>query len=157
MLIMRSLGLVVLAFGAAACARAQVYQANWGYASPTVTVVSATPSVSVVVVNPTPSAPVAALLPEPSPANYLIAFKGGSVRLAEQYWVDGTTLYYITPDRERRTAPLESVDRALSKQLNSEQNVAFRLPSEERKGEAAREVIHHVSAGANRRKTCTCR
>jgi hypothetical protein len=32
-------------------------------------------------------------------------------------------VYYVTPDHERRTAILDSVDRVLSERLNSEQNV----------------------------------
>ena len=135
---------VLLVLAAVACARAQV------------TVISSPPSVSVVVVNSPPSPPVMTRQPEPSLTSYLIAFKGGSVRLAEQYWVDGSTLYYVTPDRERRTAPVESVDRALSEQLNNERNVTFRLPPEERKTEARVEVIHRASNVASRRKSCTC-
>ncbi len=59
---------------------------------------------------------------------YLIAFKDGTVRQAEQYWVSGDTLYYVAADHQRKTAPVESVDVALSERLNREQNVAFNLP-----------------------------
>ena len=154
---MLHMGRVLLIFALVACARAQIYQGNWGYSSPGVTVVSGPPSVSVVIVNTSPNEPVAALPPERLPASYFIAFKGGTVRLAEQYWVDGATLYYITPDRERRTAPLEAVDRALSQQLNGERNVAFRLPPEERKTVARSQAVHHVSIVARRRKACVCK
>ena len=64
---------------------------------------------------------------------YLIAFKSGVVRLVDQYWVSGNTLYYLTGDHERRAAPLASVDRALSVRLNSERNVDFNLPEENQK------------------------
>ena len=141
---------VLFMLAAAACARAQV------------TVVSSSPSVSVVVVNSSPSPPATFRQPEPSFTNYFIAFKGGSVRLADQYWVDGSTLYYVTPDRERRTAPLETVDRALSEQLNNEQGVTFRLPPEVQKAEVRVQPIHRASNVASqrnvasRRKSCTC-
>ena len=143
---MLRMGRVLLIFALVACAQAQG-----------VTVVSGPPSVSVVIVNTSPNEPVAAPPREPLPASYFIAFKGGNIRLAEQYWVDGATLYYITPDRERKTAPLESVDRALSEQLNSEQDVAFRLPPEERKTVASSQVVRHVAIVARRRKTCVCK
>jgi len=66
------------------------------------------------------------------PITYLIAFKGGTVRMAMNYWVNGSTLVYLTPDREKRTAPVATVDRALSERLNLERNVVFRLPAVER-------------------------
>jgi hypothetical protein len=140
---------VLFMLAAAACARAQV------------TIVSSPPSVSVVVVNSSPSPPVTLRQPEHLFTSYFIAFKGGTVRLAEQYWGEGGTLYYVTPDRERRTAPVETIDRALSEQLNNEQGMTFRLPPEERKAEVRAETVrrapvHRASNVASRRKSCTC-
>jgi hypothetical protein len=60
---------------------------------------------------------------------YLIAFNGTSVIYAAvAYWVDGGTLHYVTLDRQQRQAPLSTVNRALSFQLNRERRVPFQLP-----------------------------
>jgi hypothetical protein len=59
-----------------------------------------------------------------------IAFQNSVVRLVDQYWVSGNTLHYVTADHQEMSAPLSSVDRALSERLNSEQNVSFSLPAE---------------------------
>ena len=59
---------------------------------------------------------------------YLLAFADHAIRAAEAYWVDGKTLHYITLDYEQKQAPLDTVDRDLSLQLNRERRVAFSLP-----------------------------
>jgi hypothetical protein len=59
---------------------------------------------------------------------YLIATKDNAIRAAAAYWVDGRTLHYITLQHEEKQAPLDSVDRGLTMQLNRERNVAFQLP-----------------------------
>jgi hypothetical protein len=62
---------------------------------------------------------------------YLIAFNGSSVIYAAvAYWVDGPTLHYVTLDRKERQAPLNTINRALSYQLNRERRVPFQLPIE---------------------------
>ncbi len=61
-------------------------------------------------------------------AVYLIAFKDHVIRAATGYFVEGTTLYYTTPQGTREQAPLDSVDAGFSQQLNRERNVEFRLP-----------------------------
>jgi hypothetical protein len=43
--------------------------------------------------------------------------------------VDGKTLNYMTLDYEQKQAPLDTVDRALSLQLNRERRVPFSLPA----------------------------
>jgi hypothetical protein len=88
-----------------------------------------------------------------SQVRYLIAFKNDVIRAADQYWVNGTTLYYLTPDHEQKTAPVATVDRTLSQKLNSEQNVAFYLPFEQRKTQVRLSVVRH---SANRVKQCRC-
>src|SRR5215475_10699275 len=60
---------------------------------------------------------------------YLIAFKNSEVREADQYWVSGNTLYYLTANHQRLSAPLASVDRPLSQRLNAELDVPFILPA----------------------------
>jgi hypothetical protein len=59
---------------------------------------------------------------------YLIAFNDHTIRAATSYRVDGTTLHYVTTEREEKQAPLNTVDRALSMQLNRERQVPFQLP-----------------------------
>jgi hypothetical protein len=59
---------------------------------------------------------------------YLIAMKDQTIRAAAAYWVDGRTLHYVTLQHEEKQAPLDSVDRGLSLQLNRERRVAFQLP-----------------------------
>jgi len=60
---------------------------------------------------------------------YLLAFTDHVIRAAEAYWVDGKTLNYITLDYQQKQAPLDTVDRALSLQLNRERHVPFSLPA----------------------------
>lgn len=59
---------------------------------------------------------------------YLIAFTDHTIRAATTYRVDGATLHYMTPEKEDKEAPLSTVDRALSMQLNRERQVPFQLP-----------------------------
>ncbi len=59
---------------------------------------------------------------------YLIAFTDHTIRAATTYRVDGATLRYMTPEKEEKEAPLDTVDRALSMQLNRERQVPFQLP-----------------------------
>jgi len=59
---------------------------------------------------------------------YLIAFKDHIIRAAVAYSVEGAALYYTTTQGTREQAPLDSIDAALSEQLNRERNVESRLP-----------------------------
>ena len=61
---------------------------------------------------------------------YLIAFTDHTIRAAAAYWVDGSTLHYVTLEREEKQAPLDTVDRAFSQQLNRERQVPFQLPAQ---------------------------
>jgi hypothetical protein len=61
---------------------------------------------------------------------YLIAFNDHVIRAALAYWVDGETLHYITLRREERLAPLATVDRDFSSQLNRERRVSFLLSAQ---------------------------
>jgi hypothetical protein len=61
-------------------------------------------------------------------AIYLLAFSDHSIRAAAAYWVDGKTLHYVTLQKELREAPLDTVDRDFSQQLNRERHVPFSLP-----------------------------
>jgi hypothetical protein len=62
---------------------------------------------------------------------YLIAFRDHSIRAAAAYWVDGNTLHYVTSQHEERQAPLDTIDRDFSLQLNRERHVQFSLPSQQ--------------------------
>lgn len=76
-----------------------------------------------------PSAPQAGSAPAASGSPiYLVAMKGGVIRAAASYWVNGETLHYVTMEHQELQAPLGNVDRALSEQLNRERHVQFSLP-----------------------------
>ena len=59
---------------------------------------------------------------------YLLAFQNHTIEAAGSYWVDSKTLHYVTLQHQEKQAPLDSVDRALSLQLNHERRVPFQLP-----------------------------
>jgi hypothetical protein len=65
-----------------------------------------------------------------SPVIFLIALKDHTIFPAVAYWVEGSTLHYITTQGVQNSASLDLVDRAFSKQLNSERNIDFALPPE---------------------------
>ena len=67
--------------------------------------------------------------PSGEPTTYLLAFRNNNVETCVTYWVEGATLHYVTRDHVMREAPLESVDREQSQQLNRERQVNFRLPN----------------------------
>jgi hypothetical protein len=60
---------------------------------------------------------------------YLIAFRDHTIFAAMAYWAEGGTLHYVTLEHEQKQAPLNTVDRDLSGQLNRERRVAFSLPA----------------------------
>jgi len=64
-----------------------------------------------------------------APTIYLIAFKEDQIRAALAYWVENGTLYYVTRQGKREQAPLDSLDREFSEQLNRERGLEFRLPA----------------------------
>jgi hypothetical protein len=63
-------------------------------------------------------------------AVFLIAFQNHTIQAAAAYWVDGETLHYVTLQHEQKQAPLDTVDRGLSQQLNAERRVQFQLPAQ---------------------------
>ncbi len=112
---------------------------------------------TVVIVRSNPPPPPAEFREAFAPARqitYLIAFKDSVVRVADQYWVDGKTIYFLTVDHQQMSAPLSSVDRITSRRLNSEQNVAFFLPPEQRRTVARAHVVRHTASVV--RKRCYC-
>ncbi len=61
------------------------------------------------------------------PILYLIAFNDNTIRAAMTYWVEAGTLHYLDKDHKQKQAPLGSVDRDLSAQLNRERHVPFSI------------------------------
>jgi hypothetical protein len=59
---------------------------------------------------------------------YLFAFQDGVIRAASAYEVKGTTLHYVTLEREEKQVPLDTLDRALTLQLNRERRVVVQIP-----------------------------
>ncbi|HUK18164.1 MAG TPA: OmpA family protein [Bryobacteraceae bacterium] len=127
-------------------------QAQWGYTPYPSYYAPYAPPQPVVVVNQSPRV-VIREVPRPRQIAYLIAFKDSVIRLADAYWVSGTTLYYVTPDHQQKTAPLDSVDRTLSERLNREQNVRFDLPPQAGKAELCRLLQRQLNSILETRTT----
>jgi len=66
---------------------------------------------------------------EPQPTLYLIAFKDHTIIQALGYWMEGSTLHYVTLDHDLNQVSLDLIDRELSQRLNNERHVEFRLPA----------------------------
>jgi hypothetical protein len=73
---------------------------------------------------PTKSAPEEAQLAVPF---VLIALKDKTINAAKSYWVDGSMLNYITLQGVHVIVRMDLVDRGLSRDLNRQRNVEFRL------------------------------
>ena len=67
----------------------------------------------------------AAQLPAPF---VLIALKDKTINAATSYWADGPMLNYVTVQGMHIIVRMDLVDRALSRDLNRQRNVDFRLP-----------------------------
>jgi hypothetical protein len=59
---------------------------------------------------------------------YLIAFNDHTIQAALSFRVEGDQIRWTTRDHLDRSAPLSSVDRNFSQQLNRDRRVDFRLP-----------------------------
>ncbi len=68
-------------------------------------------------------------LRDDQPTIFLIAMKDHTIYPVIAYWVDKDMLNYVTVDTLVKRVPLDQVDRDLSRQLNDERNVEFKLPS----------------------------
>jgi len=62
------------------------------------------------------------------PTLYLIAFKDHSIVQALGYWMEGSTLHYVSVEHTLNQASIDLIDRDLSQRLNDERGVEFRLP-----------------------------
>ena len=54
--------------------------------------------------------------------------KDKTINAAAAYWVDGPMLNYVTQQGVHVIVRLDLVDRGLSRELNRQRNVEFRLP-----------------------------
>ena len=59
---------------------------------------------------------------------YLIAFNDHTIQAALSFRVDGDQIHWVTRDHADKQAPLASVDRRFSEQLNRDRHVEFKLP-----------------------------
>jgi hypothetical protein len=59
---------------------------------------------------------------------FLVALKDRTINTATSYWVDGNMLNYVTLQGIHIIVRLDLVDRTLSRDLNRQRNVEFRLP-----------------------------
>ncbi len=66
---------------------------------------------------------------EAKPVVYLLAMKDGSIYSAVAYWIEDSTLHYITPRHDHNRASLDLVDREITDQVNRERKVPFKLSS----------------------------
>lgn len=61
------------------------------------------------------------------PTIYLIAMKEGQVYASLAYWVEGDTVHYITTKHAHNRVSVNLIDEAVSKQLNNERGLDFKL------------------------------
>lgn len=66
------------------------------------------------------------------PTIYLIAFKDHSIVQALGYWMEGSTLHYVSAERTLNQASIDLIDRELSQRLNDERGLEFKLPASAR-------------------------
>ena len=76
-----------------------------------------------------PPAPAATALADDQPTIFLIAMQDHTIYPVIAYWVQGDTLNFISLKGEQNRMSVALVDRDLSKQLNSERNIPFALPT----------------------------
>lgn len=65
---------------------------------------------------------------DPQPTIYLLAFKDHNIIPALGYWMEGSTLHYVSVEHSMNQASLDLIDRDLSQRLNDERGVEFKLP-----------------------------
>jgi hypothetical protein len=62
------------------------------------------------------------------PTLYLIAFKDHSIVQSLGYWMEGSTLHYVSAEHSLNQVSSDLIDRDLSQRLNDERGVEFKLP-----------------------------
>ena len=63
-----------------------------------------------------------------APDFYLIAFNDHTIRAALSFRIEGDEIYWTSREHEEMHAPLSSVDRRFSEQINRDRHIEFRLP-----------------------------
>lgn len=76
-----------------------------------------------------PSPPERSMVADEKPNIFLIALKDSTLRSAIGYWVEDSTLQYVTPQGSVNHVSLDMVDRDLSERLNRERKLDFELKS----------------------------
>lgn len=59
---------------------------------------------------------------------WLVAFKDKTIQAVTDYWMEGSTLHYVSRDGTKSSSDLANVDVPFTKQLNLERGLEFRLP-----------------------------
>jgi hypothetical protein len=62
------------------------------------------------------------------PTIYLIALRDHTIVQALGYWMEGSTLHYVSAEHTLNQLSIDLVDRDLSQRLNDERGLEFRLP-----------------------------
>jgi hypothetical protein len=62
------------------------------------------------------------------PTIYLIAFRDHTIVQALGYWMQGSTLHYVSAEQTLNQVSIDLVDRDLTQRLNDERGLDFRLP-----------------------------
>jgi hypothetical protein len=62
------------------------------------------------------------------PTIYLIALRDHTIVQALGFWMEGSTLHYVSAERTLNQLSIDLVDRDLSQRLNDERGLDFRLP-----------------------------
>ena len=62
-------------------------------------------------------------------AYWLIALKDKTIQAVTDYWMEGSTLHFVTRDGSKSSADIGNVDISFTKELNRERGLEFRLPS----------------------------
>lgn len=75
-----------------------------------------------------PSVQTAPARRDDQPTLYLIAFKDHTIVQALGYWMEGSTLHYVSAEQSLNQVSISLVDRDLSQRLNDERGVEFKLP-----------------------------
>jgi hypothetical protein len=67
--------------------------------------------------------------PSESPRTAIIALKGGSAFLADEYWIEGGQMHCVSSSKEEQLFPLDKIDLNETVRVNQERNVPFVLQS----------------------------
>jgi hypothetical protein len=86
------------------------------------------PEPGTVMVPPPAQPPPAPALADDQPTVFLIAMNDHTILPVIAYWVEGSTLHYVTLQSVPNQVSLDKVDRDFSRKLNADRHVPFALP-----------------------------